>query len=125
MTGRELLCGHWLLVVEDDYFLATDTMRALRGAGAHVIGPCATENAARQEIQRKRPSAAVIDINLGDGPSFDLARTLKELSVPLVFVTGYDQVAIPDDFAGVVRFQKPVELRDMVKALARMLESTV
>ncbi|GJD82053.1 sensor histidine kinase [Methylobacterium gregans] len=42
MTGEPDLDGLRILVVEDDYYLATDTARALRGAGAEVIGLCAT-----------------------------------------------------------------------------------
>jgi hypothetical protein len=39
MTNEADLRGHRILVVEDDYYLATDAARALRGAGAEVIGP--------------------------------------------------------------------------------------
>lgn len=37
--------GRPVLVVQDDYFLATDTAMAVRGAGAAVPGPCPTEKA--------------------------------------------------------------------------------
>jgi CheY-like chemotaxis protein len=119
MRGEADLSGHRILVVEDDYYLATDTTRALRGAGAEVAGPCPTEQAARDELRDARPTAAVVDINLGGGPSFGLARTLHEEGIPFVFLTGYDEEAIPAEFAGVPRLQKPIELRRIVTAVAQ------
>ena len=121
MTGEADLSGQRVLVVEDDYYLATDTARALQGAGATVLGPCANEETAEDAIRETVPTAAVLDINLGRGPSFKLARTLRERSIRFVFLTGYDEDVIPDEFESVVRLQKPVELRQIVKTLAKTL----
>lgn len=113
--------GQRILVVEDDYFLATDTARAIAGAGAEVLGPYPTEQAARDEIARRSPTGAVVDINLGCGPSFALARLLLQRRLPFVFVTGYDETVVPAEFLGVPRLQKPVEPRQVVSALAAAL----
>ena len=121
MTGEPDLTGRRVLVVEDDYYLATDAARALRGAGAEVLGPCATEEDARAELAVGRPDAAVVDINLGSGPSFKLAQTLMDLSIPFVFTTGYDAEVIPADFEGVERLQKPLQLRQIVGAVAKLM----
>ena len=123
MTGEADLSGHRVLVVEDDYYLATDTARALQGAGAEVIGPCPTEEAAREALEDGRPAAALVDINLGSGPSFTLAALLRERGVPFVFITGYDEGVIPPDFADVERLQKPVELKRVVHFLADTLQA--
>jgi PAS domain S-box-containing protein len=90
MTGQADLTGQRILVVEDDYYLATDTARALQGAGAEILGPCATEDAARIEIANAPPTAAVLDINLRGGRSFDLAGDFDRDGVPFIFITGYD-----------------------------------
>src|SRR5262249_22308109 len=119
MAAAVDLSGRLILVVEDDYFLASDTARALRAAGAQVIGPCPTEAAAESMIAAERPSAAIMDINLGDGPSFRLASALKEQGIPFVFMTGYDGDMIPPDFSDVQRLEKPVDLRCMVDAVAQ------
>lgn len=118
MSGHADLTGQRVLVVEDDYYLATDTARALKGAGAEILGPCATEAAARKEQGRTPPTCAVLDINLKGGRSFELARELKRERVPFVFITGYDQEVIPEDLADVRRLQKPVQFREIVDALA-------
>lgn len=121
MTGEPALRGYRVLVVEDEYFLATDTARALHGAGADVVGPCATEESARSEIKRQRPDVVVLDINLGSGPSFKLAELLKDEGVPFVFVTGYDLKVIPEEFSDIERLQKPIQLRRIVGALSKLL----
>ncbi|MCJ2028694.1 PAS domain-containing protein [Methylobacterium sp. J-043] len=123
MTGESDLSGYRILVVEDDYYLATDTARALQGAGAEVIGPCPSEEAAREALDERAPAAALVDINLGSGPSFTLAALLRERGVPFVFITGYDEGVIPPDFADVERLQKPVELRRVVNFLAETLQA--
>lgn len=121
MSGEADLSGHRILVVEDDYYLATDAVRALQGAGAEVIGPCPNEKAALGELARRHPDAAVVDINLGLGPSFKLAGTLRERGIPFVFTTGYDQEIIPEEFGDVERLEKPVQLRHMVGAVSKLL----
>ncbi|WP_246776840.1 HWE histidine kinase domain-containing protein [Microvirga sp. VF16] len=121
MSGEADLGGHRILVVEDDYYLASDAVRALQGAGAEVMGPFPTEEAARAELEAQRPDAAVVDINLGAGPSFKLAEILKGRGIPFVFTTGYDQKVIPQEFSGIERLEKPVQLRQIVGAVAKML----
>jgi DNA-binding response OmpR family regulator len=115
------LGGHRVLVVEDEYYIATDTARALRGAGADVMGPCPNEAAANAECERRRPDAVIVDINLGEGPSFSLAGSLKQRGIPFLFITGYDEDVIPSEFDEIDRLQKPVELRQMIEAVSRLV----
>lgn len=124
MTGEPDLSGYRVLVVEDDYYLASDAARALQGAGAEVMGPCGTENDARAELTQQRPDAVVLDINLGEGATFKLAEHLKDNGIPFVFTTGYDQDVIPTEFDGVERLEKPLQLRQVVGAVARLLART-
>ena len=44
--------------------------------------------------------------------------------MPFVFVTGYDEGVIPQEFSDVERLQKPVELRRVVKFLAETLRAS-
>lgn len=121
MAGTYGLTGRTVLVVEDDYFLASDTAAALRGAGARVLGPCPTAEAAQHLLEGESPTHAVLDLNLGGGgPRFDFARLLKSRGVPMIFLTGYDQGVIPDDVADVIRLQKPVPFLAIVEAIAQL-----
>ncbi|MBV9653216.1 MAG: response regulator [Acetobacteraceae bacterium] len=123
MSGEPDLSRHRILVIEDDYFLATDAARALLSAGAIIVGPCPTEGAARAQLDGERPDAAVVDINLGPGPSFELAKLLTERGIPFVFLTGYDQQIIPDGFTHITRLEKPIQSWQLVEAISRSLGS--
>ncbi|MEA1830795.1 PAS domain-containing protein [Methylobacterium durans] len=120
MAGEVDLSGCKVLVVEDDYFIATDTERALRRAGGSVVGPVGRPEEALALIAQDAPHCAVVDINLGEGARFEVAETLQERGVPFIFVTGYDDVMIPPRFQDVERLRKPVEFREVVRAAAQM-----
>ena len=121
MTGAPDLSGKSVLVVEDDYYIASDTAAALRGAGAEVWGPCPTGEDALQLLDERTPDAVVLDLNLGGGgPRFAVAQALARCDIPFLFLTGYDPDVIPHEFAGVVRLQKPIALRDIVEAVSRL-----
>lgn len=114
------LAGRRVLVVEDDFFLANDLAQALRAAGAVIVGPLPRSALALEALAHGGVDAAVVDINLGEGPSFDLADALKQAGVPFVFVTGYDEVLIPQRLAHVGRVQKPADLQTLVQAVAAL-----
>lgn len=116
------LSGRRILVVEDDFYLASDAARALRSAGAEIVGPIPRSAMALDILARDGIQAAVVDINLGgDGPSFELADALKRHGVPFVFVTGYDQVVIPERLCDVVTVQKPADMKAVVQAVVGLL----
>jgi DNA-binding response OmpR family regulator len=120
MTGEPDLRGLRVLIVEDEYFIATHIARALQGAGADVMGPSPTEKAACAQLKDERPDAVVLDINLGSGPSFKLAKTLKGQGIPFVFLTGYGEDVIPEEFKDIDRLEKPIQLRHIVSAISKL-----
>ncbi|MCZ0961048.1 hypothetical protein [Paracoccus benzoatiresistens] len=120
MTIETMLNGVTVLVVEDDFHLATCTSDALRKAGAEVLGPVAREDQALSLIAGQVPSCAIVDINLGEGARFKIADALKARGVPFMFMTGYDDVMIPDRFNDVGRMRKPSGFRLAVQAAAQM-----
>lgn len=121
MAGSLDLAGHRVLVLEDSYYLASDIARALRAAKAEVIGPFPTEVAALTQLSTAEPTCALLDINLGAGPTFEVAYRLAARGIPFAFVTGHNDTVIPSAFRGAGRFQKPVDPSRLVIALAAML----
>lgn len=119
MTSLPALAGLAVLVVEDDYYLADDTLRALQAAGARVAGPYARVAESLSRLAGDRIDCGVLDVNLGEGPSFATARALKQRRVPFVFLTGYGRDALPEDFDDVELLEKPVESRALIDAVAR------
>lgn len=115
------LAGAKVLVLEDDYYLAIDLQEALEKAGATVIGPCPDVPDALSLIGEERPDCALLDVNLGRGPSFDLPRELARQGVPFAFITGYDREVIPEEFNGADRLEKPVTCEKVTAVAGRML----
>ncbi|XAZ21543.1 PAS domain S-box protein [Sinorhizobium sp. B11] len=121
MTGAPDLSGKTILVVEDDYYVASDTAAALRGAGAVVLGPSPTAEDVAHVLEHETPTSVVLDLNLGGGgPKFEIAHRLLERGIPFIFLTGYDPDVIPDDLANIKRLQKPIALREVVEAVSRL-----
>lgn len=119
---KTALSGRRVLVVEDDYFQATEMARTLERAGAEVIGPTASVEAISVMIDTEWIDSAVVDINLGSGTTFGIARSLRAANVPFVFVTGYDPSTAPDDMAEESWLTKPVD-NDRLIVVVEQLES--
>ncbi|TPI10468.1 response regulator [Mesorhizobium sp. B4-1-3] len=111
------LRGRAVLVVEDDFYLADDTQQMLKDAGAEVLGPFSAAEEALSLLHHQHADCAVVDVNLGAGPSFVLASALRARGIPFVFVTGYDADIIPAEFTGVPCLQKPVDPTKLLVAL--------
>lgn len=86
-----------------------------------MAGPYPDAASATAGLDGGRPDCAVVDINLGHGPSFDFARAVLVRGVPLVLVTGYDLAVFPADLRGVPYLMKPVEAHHVVAALHDLL----
>ena len=117
------LAGRRVMVVEDLYYLAMDVKAALAEAGAHVVGPFPNGKAASKKLTEGAPDCAILDVNLGEGASYELARTLRSEGVPFLFFTGYDPGAIPVEFADVRRLEKPVETARLLEAVSDCLHA--
>jgi DNA-binding response OmpR family regulator len=119
-TGRNL-AGATVLVVEDDFYLADDEKDALEAAGAQVLGPCPSIAEALTVVEAHELHAAILDVSVVDGPSFDLARMLSARGIRTLFVTGYDAGLIPSDLSEKTRLQKPIAKHTLVKAVEELL----
>lgn len=113
--------GARILVVEDEYYLAADLSDVLTENGAVVMGPFADADAAIAAAERTAPTMALVDINLGSGPSFATPRYLKERGIPFAFITGYEESAVPPEFAAVPRLEKPASAAAIRRVAARLL----
>lgn len=120
----ESLSGLSILVVEDEYFLAEDVARTLRGAGAVVVGPVPKVADALQMIEGGgKLDAAVLDVNLGGDRVYPVAEKLEALGVPFLFATGYNERDLPARYRHVARLEKGLEDRLLVPQIARLLRA--
>ena len=118
-SNVEILRGLSVLVVEDDYFVATDCANQLRINGATVLGPVGDTSSARLALESGTPDCVLLDINLKGAMVFDLAQELMERRVPTIFTTGYDSAVLPAEFQKTPCLQKPVDTRELISAVRR------
>jgi two-component SAPR family response regulator len=123
MSEKIELSGLTVLVLEDEYYIARALKRALTMVGAKVLGPFAREEEAIRCAERKLPDCALLDINLGFGPSFRTAAYLLSNGTPFVFLTAHDPSVIPQEFWNITVLQKPVEISDLGRAIETMFLS--
>jgi DNA-binding NtrC family response regulator len=121
MATDDRLTGKRILVVEDEYFIASDLKRALAGAGAEVVGPVGALAPAEDLVERDGIVAAVLDVNLEGEHSYSLVDTLLADDVPVLLVTGYDDWALPEKYRGLPRLTKPFALDRVARQVAEML----
>ncbi|MGH7088748.1 MAG: response regulator [Stellaceae bacterium] len=116
-----------ILVVEDDYLIATTLADVLGAAGWTVIGPVghlaeAVETAAHQDCD-----VAVLDINLAGEAVYPVAEVLSQRKIPFLFLSGNGggSRGSAQPFAERPRLGKPFRNRDLLGVLARLVGASV
>ncbi len=112
-----VLVGLSILIVEDDYFVASDCAAVLRTHGARVLGPVPDMARGRALLEQESPDCALLDVNLKGEFVFELAEELIERGVPAIFITGYDKSFLPDSLRHAPCLLKPFESRDLVRVV--------
>lgn len=123
MTGGKPV----VYVVDDDPSVRKALERLMRSAGHNAR----TFTSALEFLNGKRletPACLVLDINMPGLNGLELQEYLtdKEISLPIVFITGYGSVpeSVKAMKAGAVDFlQKPFSDEDLLEAIARALDT--
>ena len=117
-----MLEGHEILLVEDSLIIALDAEDIASRLGAESVTTAATVEAALECIHDRKPTVAMLDINLGDRNSYPIADRLLELGIPFLFATGYGEQANPPmAHRGRLIVQKPYTLENVARAMDSLL----
>lgn len=109
-----------VLVLEDEPIIAMLLEELIEAAGG--MPQCVTSlKAAAGALEKSLPDVAILDINVHDSTSFDLAQRLIDLGVPLIFASGYGKRAVPPDLAHVPMVTKPYGLHELEQAFRSAL----
>jgi len=116
------LAGLNVLLLEDRALIAIDTENILYQLGAASVDAFPNVAAASRALAAAEPDLAILDFNLGDETSADLADWFANRRIPFVFLTGYiDSASIPLRFAAIPVIRKPVDIDRANGALAQVL----
>lgn len=107
-----------ILVVEDNYFIATALEDILRDADHEVLGPFATAEEALEVISTGEVDGALLDFSLREGDSVAVANELIRHGCPFAFVTGFGGAdAIPPSLAQITRIKKPYSIEQILSVV--------
>ena len=117
--------GVKVLVVEDEYLVATLMEDMLESAGCVVAGPIPRLAQALDAASSEACDVAVLDINLAGERVYPVADILARRSVPFVFVTGYGANTLPPEHAGRPRLCKPFRMAELLSAISDVVKPGV
>ncbi len=116
-----LLKGLRMVVIDDNYLLATSVASVLEFAGGNVLATLPSlDDALHYFSAGPGVDAVVLDVDLAGSPSYPIAELLDQNGIPFLFVTGYDSHAIDERFRERMVCMKPVSPDLLCMAIARL-----
>lgn len=117
-SAKTDLRGLFVLLVEDDYLVATALADTLQQAGASIVGPFGWENQITPAILEASIDRALIDINLHGKDSYVAIDAMLRRNIKVVILTSYSPELIPAPYAACQILTKPARLDAIIEALA-------
>ena len=116
-----VLQGKRVLLLEDDFLIATMAAGMLADLGAVVVGPASRIEEAVALAASEELDVAVLDINIRGERSHQVAEALRNRAIPYVFATGYDEKSFSGEIDALV-LQKPYTDDKLAEALQQAME---
>ena len=118
--------GQTVLVVEDNYFVASEFEAALTDAGIEVVAMAPSARDAIQIAKMKRPAIAIMDVRLqGNQDGIDVAlEMLRTAGTRCLFVTAYGDAptrARAESAAPLGWLSKPIAKQSLIAAVKEAL----
>jgi len=111
-----------VLVVEDSFMIISALDLAFDTFGWTIVGPATRLPKALAVIKTESFDTALLDVNLDDATSWDVAAALKAPGIPFVLSLGYDITALlPDFLRGSECVRKPFRLDDLQRMILQLL----
>jgi DNA-binding NtrC family response regulator len=124
LEAAEMLRGRRVLIVEDELLVAMELESLLEDQGCAVVGPVPTVDRALALLDRERPDAAILDINLDGETAVPVAAALTAQGVPFLLATGYGNAqSLEPVLKDAPRVDKPVSYDRLVRTLARIIRA--
>jgi CheY-like chemotaxis protein len=106
------------LVVEDNMIIAMEAEEILRDLGYEDCHVCGSVRGALQIIADHPIAFALLDIDLGDETSEEIAAALRAKGTPFIFASGYDEFPeLAEELANAPVVGKPYTGGDIAAAI--------
>lgn len=94
--------------------------------GFVIVGECGSVQDGRVLLGATSPDLVLLDINLGDGTSFDLLESIGFLPFKVIFLTAFSEFAIRAIKVGALDYLlKPVEEPELITALQKVTSTSL
>jgi DNA-binding response OmpR family regulator len=109
--GRRMISKDELriLIVEDDFFIATDLEQSLRQMGYEEVQIAGSLHDGHQQMIAMKPHVAILDVHLGTALVFPLAADLSSRGVNIIFSTSMSPNELPEEWRNYRVLPKPVD----------------
>lgn len=115
-----------VLIVEDEALIALDIEMIVEDHGYGVLGPVSSVDKALKLLESHRPDVGLLDVNLNGETITPVARRLRDLNVPFVLISAYNNVEFleSDALANVENIGKPFNEYGLLSGLHRAVDQS-
>ncbi|GBQ58283.1 response regulator receiver:GAF [Komagataeibacter swingsii DSM 16373] len=111
-----------ILLVEDQFLIAMEAEWAIEESNLGQVRTVASVYEALTAIRDRVPDVAILDVNLGDESSIEVAHMLRARGVPFIFATGYaDRTMIPPELWDVPVERKPYSAMALAERIRQLV----
>lgn len=115
-----------VLIVEDEALIALDIEMMVEDNGYGVLGPVSSVDKAMKLLETHKPDVGLLDANLNGETIAPVARRLRDLKVPFLLISAYDNVDFleSDALTNVENIGKPFNEDGLLSGLHRAVTQT-
>jgi DNA-binding NtrC family response regulator len=110
-----------ILIVEDEYLIRLLLEDMVAELGYEVAAIAANIDDGKAQASKAEVDLAILDVNIDGVQVFPVAEILKGRNLPYVFITGYGQQGLPEQYRQTPTLQKPFQMQDLKTTLGRVL----
>ncbi len=114
-----------ILIVEDSSLITLAMQDVCDTLGWALVGPAVTLTDGLRLARDEAIDAALLDVEIGESQSFDIADVLHRRAIPFAFTTGHSIERVwPARFSSAPILRKPFRMASIEQVINRLLATT-
>ncbi|OGX37999.1 MAG: hypothetical protein A3G91_04285 [Omnitrophica WOR_2 bacterium RIFCSPLOWO2_12_FULL_50_9] len=108
-----------IVIAEDDSSIAETMAKSLKKLEFNILAVVSTGESAMEKTRELKPDLVIMDVVLeGDIDGIEAGQHIeKELSIPVIYITGFRDKAVLLEEQGKVPLVKPFQINDLTVAI--------